>query len=127
VLLLQDHLKKQGLCASEDTIERALKKRSYRYKRSGRSVPLYAPSKEAKQTAVAELVEKISKEIKQGDCEVFALDESHFSTEPYVVSGWQKKLWPPTNTDTKKARARLTVWLLEFPNSKILLEEYSLG
>lgn len=125
VLLLQDYLKKEGVEASEDTIERALKRRGYRYKRSAKTTPVKAPSKEEKKEAVSKIISEIEDELKKGPCEVFALDESHFSTEPYVVSGWQKKLWPPPNTNPKQEGEDHNVWLLEFSNKKVLLEELS--
>ncbi len=34
---------------------------------------------------------KIRKLVKQKDCIVYTLDESHFSTESYLVKGWFKK------------------------------------
>jgi len=29
--------------------------------------------------------------LSKGETEIYALDESHFSTEPYLVRGWFKK------------------------------------
>ena len=125
VLLLQDYLKKQGVAASEDTIERALKRKDYRYKRAAKAVPAKAPNKRDKKKIVSSIINKIQRELNKGPCEVFALDESHFSTEPYVVSGWQKKLWPPDDSNSKQEGANHSVWLLEFSDKKILLEEHS--
>ena len=123
VLLLKDFLKKSNISASEDTIERALKKKEYRYKRSAKTVPVRAPTKKEKERVVSSIIGEIKRELDNGPCEVFALDESHFSTEPYVVSGWQKKLWPPYDTDSEQKRENHSVWMLEFSNKKILLEE----
>jgi transposase len=123
VLLLKDFLKKSSISASEDTIERALKKKEYRYKRAAKTVPVRAPTKREKKKVVSSIIGKIKRELDKGPCEVFALDESHFSTEPYVVSGWQKKLWPPYDSDSKQKRKNHSIWMLEFSDKKILLEE----
>lgn len=122
--LLQDWLlKEKQIKSSQDTIERALKDSGYHYKRSGKAVADKAPSKEEKLQKMSELLEDINNKVKEGNCEVFALDESHFSNEPYVVSGWQKKLWFKTDSDTIKERKKDNIWLLKFKNKEILLEE----
>jgi transposase len=122
--LFQDWLSKEKqIISSQDTIERALKDSGYHYKRSRKAVIDKAPSKEEKLEKMSELLESINNKVKEGNCEVFALDESHFSNEPYVVSGWQKKLWFKTNTNTDKEREKNNVWLLKFKNKEILLEE----
>lgn len=123
--LLQDWLlKEKDTKSSQDTIERALKENGYSYKRNGKKVADKAPSKEEKLQKMSELLERINEKVKEGNCEVFALDESHFSNEPYVVSGWQKKLWIKTNSDTFKKRKTNNIWLLKFANKKVLLEEH---
>jgi hypothetical protein len=76
----------------EDTIERALKEMDYTYKRSAKGVSEKAPGKEEKKEAITRLIAEIMEFEKQHDCEIFALDESHFSTEPYLIRGWQKKV-----------------------------------
>ena len=83
---------------SEDTVERALKDMEFTYKRSALSVSINAPSEEQKAREVKRIVKEIQTLTKQKDCEIVALDESYFSTEPYVVRGWQKKRWLPKDT-----------------------------
>lgn len=126
--LLKDWLiKTKQVQASQDTIERALKEMGYSYKRSKKTVAKKAPSKEEKQKQMTILLNKMSEKIQSGNCEIFSLDESHFSNEPYVVSGWQKKLWDKANPNTKQTREQYNIWMLEFPDKKVLLEEFKYG
>jgi len=37
------------------------------------------------------MVEKIKGLLSKGETEIYALDESHFSTEPSLVRGWLEK------------------------------------
>jgi transposase len=124
VSLMVHYLKnKEGLHVSEDTVTRALKEMGYRYKRPGKRVGINAPAKEEKAAQVQKIIAEIQALQKRGDCEIFALDESHFSTEPYLVRGWQKKRWPPPDTDIDTQRKSHVLWLLESKNEKILLEK----
>ena len=82
-----------------------------------------APSKEEKRIAVQAMVQKIIEIIDLDNSVIYALDESHFSTEPYLVQGWFKKRWPPSNSDPKKQRKPHLLWMLESENTKILLEK----
>lgn len=116
-------LEQKGISCSQDTLERALKDSGYSYKRSGKRVSERAPSKEEKLKKMTEMLDKIKEKLKEGNCEIFTLDESHFSNEPYVVSGWQKKLWFKTDCNTSKTGKKDNIWLLEFENRKVLLEE----
>ena len=68
---------------SKDTVLRALKDMGYTYKRPAKKVPGTAPSPEEKRTAICHIVDE--------DCEIYPLDESHFSAGPYLVQGWFKK------------------------------------
>ncbi len=113
----------KSIQASEDTVERALKERGYRYHRTAKRVPEHAPSKEEKQVSINKMIDEIKCAIDSQKCEILALDESHFSTEPYVQSGWQKKLWPPADPNPKKEGTTHRIWRLEFGDKKILLEE----
>lgn len=112
-----------GLHVSEDTVTRALKGMGYRYKRPGKSVGINAPTREEKAAEVQKIIAEIQALQTRGDCEIFALDESHFSTEPYLVRGWQKKRWPPPDTDINAQRKSHVLWLLESKNEEILLEK----
>ncbi|MEA3452189.1 MAG: IS630 family transposase [Bacteroidota bacterium] len=126
--LLKNWLAEQrGIFCSQDTLERALKDSGYSYKRSGKKVSERAPSKEEKLEKMSIMLDEIKAKIKKGNCEIFALDESHFSNEPYVVKGWQKKLWFKTDSNASKAGKKDNIWLLEFKDRKILLEECYFG
>ena len=84
--------KKETNCTiSRDSVERALKENDYSYKKPKKTVPLQAPSKEEKIDRVEEIISEIKTALAREDVEVIALDESHFSTEPYLVRGWHKK------------------------------------
>jgi len=111
------------LDTSTKTVTRALKDMGYVYKRPSKAVPGHAPSKEEKRIAVQAMVQKIIEIIDLDNSVIYALDESHFSTEPYLVQGWFKKRWPPSNSDPQKERKPHLLWMLESENTKILLEE----
>ena len=128
VALMVHYLKtRKGLEVSEDTIERALKDMEFTYKRYALGVSTNAPSKEAKAQEVTRIVKEIQTLTEQKDCEIVALDESYFSTEPYVVRGWQKKLWPPKDTLSVDKAATHVIWMLESQDKKILLEKITVG
>ena len=76
---------------SRDTVIRALKSMGYTYKRPAKTVPATAPSPEEKRSAIRQMVDEIKELIKGKNCEIYSLDESHFSTQPYLVQGWFKK------------------------------------
>ena len=69
------------------------------------------------------MVHEILKIIDQKESVIYILDESHFSTEPYLVQGWFKKRWAPQDTDTKKKRKSHLLWMFEYQDTKILLEK----
>ncbi len=126
VSLIAHHLIEQyQMTASCDTIERALKEAGFTYKRPSKTVSRNAPSKEEKLRAVEGILTEIKELMDKEKLEVFALDESHFSNEPYLIRGWFKKRWPPQDLYTKKARKPHSLWLLEYPDTKILLEKIS--
>jgi putative transposase len=122
-LLAQWLRDEKGIETSHDTIERALKSCDYTYRRASKTTPTNAPSKSDKKLEVKKMLNQIITNI-NGPAQVFALDESHFSTEPYVVSGWQKKLWPPTYSNSEKKRKDVTIWRIEFGDTKVLLEKH---
>jgi transposase len=109
--------------ASSKTVTRALKDMDYVYKRPSRTVPGHAPTREEKQNAVKKMVQEILKIIDRKESVIYTLDESHFSTEPYLVQGWFKKRWPPSDSDTQTKRKSHLLWMLEHQNTKILLEK----
>ena len=110
---------------SNDTVERALKAIGFSYKRPSKSVSPKAPDKETKKATVEKIVSEIKELMAGGEWEIFALDESHFSTEPYIVRGWIKKRWPPENCGSDKTRKRHVLWCIESKDTKILLEKIS--
>ena len=69
------------------------------------------------------MIEEIKKIINDKDSVVYALDESHFSTEPYLVQGWFLKRWPPQDKYQQQKGEPHILWLLEYKDTKILLEK----
>jgi len=69
------------------------------------------------------MIEGIQDLLSKGETEIYALDESHFSTEPYLVRGWFKKRWPPQDTDQLSEGKSHVLWLLKSGDTEILLEE----
>ena len=115
--------KNLNLNASSKTVTRALKNMGYVYKRPSKTTPGHAPTKEEKQETVKKMVQEILKIIDQKESVIYTLDESHFSTEPYLVQGWFKKRWPPQDSNTQKERKSHLLWMLEYQDTKILLEK----
>ena len=90
-LIVYDAASKLDLSVSGDTVNRALKVLGYSYKRPSKTVPARAPTKNEKAEMVQAMIERIKGVLSKGETEIYALDESHFSTEPYLVRGWFKK------------------------------------
>lgn len=124
-LIAYDIEKNSNISVSTDTVVRALKNSGYSYKRPSRTVPVTAPTKEEKLAVIAGLIEDIKTLTSSKDSVIYALDEAHFSTEPYLVQGWFKKRWPPWDTGFAKEGKSHILWLLESDNAKILLEKVS--
>ena len=122
-LIVHDAALKLGLSVSGDTVTRALNTMGYSYKRPARTVSARAPDKKEKAERVALMVEKIKDVLSKGETEIYALDESHFSTEPYLVRGWFKKRWPPQNRDKQQKRKSHILWMLKSGDTEVLLEE----
>jgi transposase len=124
VPLILDYLEKGALIkTSRDTVVRALKNLNYTYKRPSKQPPQKAPSKTEKVAAIQEMIGQIKELATDQEVEIFALDESHFSTEPYLVRGWFFKRWPPQDLYSDKKGADHNLWMLESKNTKILLEK----
>jgi transposase len=68
-------------------IKRLLKDTGYSYKRTRKTMPVSAPSKEEKLTRVKEIANEILVLTATDDIEAVFLNESHFSNEPYVIRG----------------------------------------
>ncbi len=77
--------KNLNLNASSKTVTRALTNMGYVYKRPSKTIPGHAPSKKEKQDTIKKMVQRILKIINQKESVIYILDESHFSTEPYLV------------------------------------------
>jgi len=126
--LIQDHLNTaHKLKVSEDTITRGLKDLGYSYKRPSKTVSPLAPSPEEKLASVKATIKAIEKLLEQKPCEIFTSDESHFSTEPYLVKGWFKKRWPPQDPEFQQKRKLHHVWMLKFKETAFLLEAIQTG
>lgn len=122
-LIVHDAASKLGLSVSGDTVTRALNAMGYSYKRPSKAVPARAPDKKEKAERVKSMVEEIKTILSKGKTEIYALDESHFSTEPYLVRGWFKKRWPPQNRDKLQKGKSHIFWMLKSGDTEILLEE----
>jgi len=122
-LIVYDAASKISLTVSGDTVTRALNAMGYSYKRPTKTVPARAPDKKEKIERIQSILEGIKTILSKGETEIYALDESHFSTEPYLVRGWFKKRWPPQNRDKSQERKSHILWVLKFGDTEILLEE----
>ena len=122
-LIVHDAATKLDLSVSEDTVTRALSVMGYSYKRPSKTVPIRAPDKKEKAQRIQFMIEGIQDLLSKGETEIYALDESHFSTEPYLVRGWFKKRWPPQNTDQLPKEKSHILWLLKSGDTEVLLEE----
>ncbi len=122
-LIVYDAEQKLGLSVSGDTVTRALKDMGYSYKRPSKTVPARAPDKKEKAAMVKSMIEGIMGILTKRETEIYALDESHFSTEPYLVRGWFKKRWPPQDRNKQQKGKSHILWMLESDDTKVLLEE----
>ncbi len=122
-LIEHDAALKLGLSVSGDTVTRALNDMGYSYKRPAKTVPARAPDKKEKAERVKSMIEEIKGILSKGETEIYALDESHFSTEPYLVRGWFKKRWPPQNRDKLQKGKSHILWMLKSRDTEVLLEE----
>lgn len=105
------------------TISRLLKDAGYTFKRAKKTTSVAAPSKVEKLERVQEIAKQILEFKADDEVEVVFLDESHFSTDPYVVRGWHKKGVPFFPPDTQKAGKPLGLWCIRAGNREFLLEE----
>ena len=95
---------------SENTVERALKDSGFSYKRPKKRVAVNAPSKEEKLQIINSIINKIKEIFEEEDAEVFSIDESHFSNEPYVIKGWYIKKENVFSLLTPKKRQGCTIF-----------------
>lgn len=122
-LIISLYEKTTGKSISEDTAERALKDSGFSYKKPKKSVPLTAPSKEEKLLKINTILSEIKEMLNEEDTEVFAIDESHFSTEPYLIKGWFKKGEHFFPADTKGKAKLHDIWSVESEDRIILLQK----
>ena len=124
VPLIKDCLEKtKAFSVSEDTIERALKNLGYTFKRPAKAVGPKAPSPAMKKAIMRNLLNEIQKLLQKQECEVLALDETHFSTEPYLIKGWFKKKTAVQDTDGELPPKLHDIWVLKFKKQTFLLEK----
>lgn len=108
-VLMAQFKKGNGFAISRYTIIRALCDEGFTAKRAKKTVPVQAPSREEKLWRVQEIATEIAGLRSDGDVEVMFLDESHFSTDPYVVRGWSRR-GEPFSLPTPARRESCTIF-----------------
>jgi len=123
-VLMSQFKKENGFSISRYTVIRALYDEGFTVKRAKKTTPEHAPSKEEKLKRVQEIADEIAKLRNEQDVEVMFLDESHFSTDPYVIRGWSKRGQPffPSNTD--ETRRMHDIWGIRTGRRWFLLEKF---
>ena len=124
-LFIEQYKKETGVVLSDDTVERALKDAGYSYKKPKKVVPANAPSKEEKIKVVKGIIKQIQVMLEKKDTEVFCLDETHFSTEPYLVKGWYKKGIFFSSGKLSPEREQHSAWSVQHGKKTFLLESYT--
>lgn len=124
--LIVDHLKTLDIHSSIDTVKRALKDLGYSYKRPTKTVPENAPTSTEKKERVLDMIDQIKGIIQQKDCEILALDESHFSTAPYLSRGWIKRGQKKTSIAIHSRKTH-PVWCIKSPDNTYVLEKCAHG
>ena len=122
-LIMEEYEKETGTKLSSSTAERALREAGYSYKRPKKGVPPNAPTKEEKIKKVNEIITDIQRKASQEDVEVYFIDESHFSTEAYIVRGWFKKGEHFSPKAFSEKRELYGVWSIKSENAIFLLEK----
>ena len=125
--LVVDYLKKEGIDVSPSTVKRVLRKNGWIYKRFSKTIPSHAPTDPEKRTRINQIVEEIKKDQQDKDVEIFFVDESHFSNEPYVQRGWflvgeKKKVATPT-----KKESQTIIGALNLKNKKFYWKQANKG
>jgi hypothetical protein len=69
------------------------------------------------------MLDEIKQLSSRKDCEIYAIDENHFSTEPYIVRGWFLKKRATSNRNPKKKRITHVLWRLKSQGQEIVLEK----
>jgi len=122
--LIVEYLKaERGMTISVDTVKRALKKMGYSFKRPTKAVPADTLTEEEKRTAVQDLITEIESSIQQNiPYEIFSIDESHFSTDPYMSRGWIRRGEKKTSL-VSQTRSKNAVWRLKFNDKAYILQK----
>ena len=124
VKVIMAQLKKEnGYVVSRHTVIRALYDAGYSAKRSKKTTPAHAPPKEEKLERVREIAAEITELRNTAEVEVMFLDESHFSTDPYVVRGWSKRGEPFFPPESEKERGVHCIWGIRAGKRRFLLEK----
>lgn len=123
-VMIAQFQKETGIKVSQDSVERALHDAGYSFKRATKSTPITAPSKEEKLEKVKAIATQITELKSVENVEVMFLDESHFSTDPYVTRGWHKRGEPFFPADTVKTGKLHHIWGIRAGKRLFLLEEF---
>lgn len=125
-LLCDFYRKTTGWTISQDTVERSLAEVGYSYRRAKKSVPHRAPSREEKKQRVQEIIEEVKTMMEHEETVILALDETHLSTEPYVIRGWYKKN-SILAADTFPTGELYDFWRVEYRGTTVYLEKRKEG
>jgi transposase len=123
-VIMAQFKKETGRSICRHTVIRALSDAGYSSKRGKKTTPIHAPSKEEKLKKVRQIAAEINALKETENVEVMFLDESHFSTEPYVIRGWSKKGEPFFPPDSQKERKLHYIWGIRTQKRYYLLEEF---
>jgi len=115
--------RRTGRDFSTDSVERALHDAGFSYKRPRKGVPANAPSKTEKRKEVLRAIEEIGEILSREDAEVYAVDETHLSTQPYVIRGWHRRGKPFFPQDRSGTSGLHRVWCICDGDKTFLLEE----
>jgi len=123
-LIMDYYKKKENAEASEDTVQRALRDLGYSYKKPKKTVPVKAPTKKEKKDRVLDMIRDIKKFVEEDRANIYFLDETHFSTQPYTVKGWFKKRCSSIDINSSQKRELYNFWCVEYKGKKAYLEEF---
>lgn len=123
-IIIDNYKKLTSETVSEDTVQRALKNLGYSYKKPKKTTPTNSPSKSEKKQRVKDMLQEIEEFIDDDEVDIYFLDETHFSTQPYLVKGWFKKRCTLFDPNTNQKRGMHNFWCLEYKGRKAYLEEF---
>lgn len=124
-VIIAQYEKETGHNLGESTVFRCLSELGYSYKRAKKTVPKQAPGKEEKLKRLQEITRELAQIQSQSEVEIFFLDESHFTTDPYIAQGWHKRGVPFFPGDAKNSKVDHNIWGIRYKGRYILLEERS--